>query len=44
VVGDLLESADGELRIFKYVGFEKARWEEPAEAETEAQAVAEPAS
>jgi hypothetical protein len=25
-VGDLLESADGELRIYKYVGFEEARW------------------
>ena len=25
-VGDLLESDGGELRIFKYVGFEEARW------------------
>jgi len=25
-VGDLLESADGELRIYKYVGFEVANW------------------
>jgi len=35
VVGDLLETAEGELRIFKYVGFEKARWEEPSTAEPE---------
>ena len=33
MVGDVLESAGGELRIFKYVGFEAARWEAPAEAE-----------
>jgi hypothetical protein len=25
-VGDLLEAEDGSLRIFKYVGFEEARW------------------
>ncbi len=25
-VGDLLESANGQLRICKYVGFEEARW------------------
>jgi hypothetical protein len=25
-VGDVLESADGEMRIFKYVGFEEAKW------------------
>jgi hypothetical protein len=25
-VGDLLESAEGRLRIRKYVGFEEARW------------------
>ena len=25
-VGDLLESAEGQLRICKYVGFEEARW------------------
>ena len=24
--GDLLESENGELRIFKFVGFEEARW------------------
>jgi hypothetical protein len=34
--GDLLESEAGELRIFKFVGFEEARWvlpEPKAEAE-----------
>jgi hypothetical protein len=25
-IGDILESEDGELRIFKYVGFEQAQW------------------
>ncbi|MEQ1887238.1 MAG: hypothetical protein ABL967_19400 [Bryobacteraceae bacterium] len=25
-VGDVLEAESGELRIFKYVGFEEARW------------------
>ena len=25
-VGDLLEDPDGRLRIFKYVGFEEAKW------------------
>ena len=25
-LGDLLEGDSGELRIFKYVGFEEARW------------------
>lgn len=36
-VGDLLELEAGELRIFKYIGFEEARWyvPEPA-AHTEA--------
>ena len=28
-VGDLLESADGQLRICKYVGFEPAQWVHP---------------
>lgn len=28
-VGDILES-DGQLRILKYIGFEEARWWEPA--------------
>jgi hypothetical protein len=30
-VGDVLESESGELRICKYVGFEEARWEAPAQ-------------
>jgi hypothetical protein len=25
-VGDILEAAGGDLRIYKYVGFEEARW------------------
>jgi len=25
-IGDLLEELDGQLRIYKYVGFEEARW------------------
>ena len=28
-VGDLLESEDGSLRIFKFVGFEEAQWALP---------------
>ena len=35
VPGDLLEAGEGHLCIFKYVGFEEARWvlpEAPAEA------------
>jgi hypothetical protein len=28
-VGDLLEAGGGELRVFKYVGFEEARWALP---------------
>ena len=31
--GDLLESETGELRIFKFIGFEEAQWPEPS-AET----------
>jgi hypothetical protein len=38
-VGDLLESPEEGLRIFKYVGFEEARWEIP-EASTDMEAVA----
>ena len=26
LVGDILESDNGELRIYKYVGFEEAQW------------------
>jgi hypothetical protein len=32
-VGDLLETADGRLSIYKYVGFEPAEWVVPAVAE-----------
>ena len=45
--GDLLETGSGELRIFKFVGFEEARWvlpepkPEPAEAATPCPAVVE---
>lgn len=37
--GDLLESESGELRIFKFVGFEEARWvpPEPKGGETRAE-------
>ena len=28
-VGDLLESADGKLTVFKFVGFEEAQWQVP---------------
>ncbi|MCU1335443.1 MAG: hypothetical protein JWO19_1024 [Bryobacterales bacterium] len=28
-VGDLLETGDGSLRVFKYVGFEEAQWALP---------------
>jgi hypothetical protein len=40
-VGDLLELESGELRIFKYIGFEEARWYvlEPSNA-PDAQAIA----
>src|ERR1700674_3110742 len=31
-VGDILEAPGGELRIYKYVGFEEARWFEPEPA------------
>jgi hypothetical protein len=31
-VGDLLEAADGQLRICKYVGFEPAEWVQPEAA------------
>ena len=33
LVGDLLESPDGQLRICKYVGFEPAEWIVPAPVE-----------
>ena len=31
-VGDLLELESGEIRIFKYIGFEEARWYVPETA------------
>lgn len=34
-VGDVLESPAGDLRIFKYVGFEEARWFVPEPVPTE---------
>jgi hypothetical protein len=42
-VGDLLESQDGALRVFKYVGFEEAQWlvvEDKREAATDLTPVA----
>lgn len=42
-VGDVLETETAELRIFKYVGFEEARWlvvEPKAEAESKPDEVA----
>jgi hypothetical protein len=33
-VGDLLETESGELRIYKYVGFEEAQWAQPEPGET----------
>ena len=42
-VGDLLEAADGTLRICKYVGFESASWVIP-EAKTNAQIPPDPAA
>ena len=41
--GDLLESENGELRIFKFVGFEEARWVLP-EPKPEAQVALETAN
>ena len=39
-VGDILESESGELRIYKYVGFEEAQWVLPEmKASTETPAV-----
>jgi hypothetical protein len=42
-VGDLLEIEGGELRIFKYIGFEEARWYVPEPApQAEPQAAPQP--
>ena len=42
-VGDILEAPSGDLRIYKYVGFEEARWfvPEPAPAPATAGPAAE---
>jgi hypothetical protein len=41
--GDVLESQAGELRIFKYVGFEEAQWHVPeTKATVDASGVAPP--
>ena len=42
LVGDLLETPDGQLRICKYVGFEPAQWVLPAPVETGTQQPAQP--
>lgn len=42
-VGDVLESAGGETRICKYVGFEEARWALPEAKAEPGQAPAETA-
>ena len=41
-VGDLLESAEGELRIYKYIGFEEARWFVPEPATPSGEPAAAP--
>jgi len=40
--GDVLESETGELRIFKFVGFEEARWAPPAEPKGEPASTPQP--
>ena len=42
-VGDLLESEDGALRIFKFVGFEDAQWVLPEPKPEETPVPSEPA-
>ncbi len=44
--GDLLESDSGELRIYKYIGFEEAQWvlPEPKQAVVSSEAAAIPAT
>jgi hypothetical protein len=41
MLGDLLETADGQLRVCKYVGFEPAQWVIPELKQVEPQAVPE---
>ncbi len=43
-VGDLLELPGAELRIYKYIGFEEARWWVPEAAPAGAEAPSAPAS
>lgn len=42
-VGDLLESEDGALRIFKFIGFEEAQWVLPEAKPEEMVAGSKPA-
>jgi len=42
-VGDLLESETGELRIYKYVGFEEAQWVLPEMKQAGPEAASPPA-
>ena len=44
LLGDLLESEDGTLRIFKFVGIEEAQWVMPEVAIPRVEAVAEQAA
>ena len=39
-VGDLLELENGDLRIYKYIGFEEAHWFVPETVQPQAQAAA----
>src|SRR5581483_3446145 len=39
-IGDILETAGGELRIFKYIGFEEAHWFVPEPVPVQAAASA----
>ena len=41
--GDVLQTENGELRIFKYVGFEEAHWWVPEPAQAPVPAATEPA-
>ena len=42
-VGDLLELEGGELRIYKYIGFEEARWLVPEATQAASEPALEPA-
>jgi hypothetical protein len=43
-VGDLLESAEGQLRICKYVGFEPAQWIMPETKHAEPEPAGQPSA